>query len=115
MIVLKITLSYVLHFEKLTDSIFIPTKPAQIVAAAALVEFNQEVFVRFVNWPQCDRFVRNFHWRDFKLMRSEPGAYRGPRAGSPRGVVVATGLLRVSKVEIARTGTRSLPLPVLTP
>jgi len=36
MIVLKITLSYVLHLEKLTDSIFIPTKPAQIVAAAAL-------------------------------------------------------------------------------
>jgi hypothetical protein len=50
MIALKITLSYVLHLEKLTDSIFIPTKPAQIVAAAALVKQEQKGLVRF-----CDR------------------------------------------------------------
>src|SRR6266536_2892279 len=46
-------------------------------------------------------------------MRSVPGADRGPRAGSPRGVVDATGSL-CDVPEIARE-TRSLPLPVLTP
>ncbi len=40
---------------------------------------------------------------------SEPGADRGPRAGSPRGVVVATG--SNSQVDFA---IRSLPLLVLT-
>ena len=35
MIVLEVTLRLVLHLEKLTDSIFIPTKPAQIVAVGA--------------------------------------------------------------------------------
>src|SRR5882724_86400 len=35
-------------------------------------------------------------------MRSVPGADRGPRAGSPRGVVVATGSQHVMRIEIAR-------------
>ena len=39
---------------------------------------------------------------------SEPGADRGPRAGSPRGVVVATG----SDTQLENL-IRSLPLPVL--
>jgi len=36
----------------------------------------------------AERIARNFHIR---LSGSEPGANRGPRAGSPRGVVDATG------------------------
>jgi hypothetical protein len=54
---------------------------------------------------------------------TEPGAGRGPRAGSPRGVVVATGsntqpgsvllrFLRRSEFYV-ESMTRSLPLPVL--
>jgi len=113
MIVLKITLSYVLHLEKLTDSIFIPTKPAQIVAAAALVEFNQEVFVRFVNWPQRD-LIRRIFIGAILTNEVRPGADRGPRAGSPRGVVVATGCVRFQESKLPGLLRRSLPLPVLT-
>ena len=59
------------------------------------------------------------------LMKSVPGADRGPRAGSPRGVVVATGSVRsvpgavatgcnVHMIEDRDQETRSLSLPVLT-
>ena len=46
-------------------------------------------------------------------MRSVPGADRGPQAGSPIGVVDATGsgLLDLASLSVL---TRSLPLPVLT-
>src|SRR5437016_13933635 len=47
-------------------------------------------------------------------MESVPGADRGPRAGSPRGVVDATGSQSSARIESARAVTRSLPLPVLT-
>ncbi len=47
-------------------------------------------------------------------MRSVPGADRGPQAGSPIGVVDATGsgLLDLASLSVL---TRSLPLTVLTP
>jgi hypothetical protein len=48
------------------------------------------------------------------VMRSVPRANRGPRAGSPRGVVVATGC-NVHMIEDRDQETRSLTLPVLTP
>ena len=48
------------------------------------------------------------------VLESVPGADRGPRAGSPRGVVDATGSERIPKIDIANLITRSLPLPVLT-
>ena len=51
-----------------------------------------------------------------KLIRyaeSVPGADRGPRAGSPRGVVDATGSPPIARIELARIVTRSLPLSVL--
>ena len=48
---------------------------------------------------------------------SEPGADRGSRAGSPRGVVDATGFVSELRVTSSILGdaveTRSLPLPVL--
>jgi hypothetical protein len=47
---------------------------------------------------------------------SEPGADRGPRAGSPRGVVVATGRgfnPRIAVMKQADSRGRSLPLAVL--
>ena len=58
-----------------------------------------------------------------RATKSEPGADRGPRAGSPRGVMVATGsncqlglvlphFLRRSELYV-ESMTRSLPLPVL--
>jgi len=47
-------------------------------------------------------------------MRSVPGADRGPRAGSLRGVVDATGSQRITQTEIAGMVTPSLPLRVLT-
>src|SRR5437016_4077393 len=36
-------------------------------------------------------------------MKSVPGADRGPRAGSPHGVVDATGSHRIARIEIAST------------
>ena len=69
--------------------------------------------------------VRNLHCRG--SMNTEPGADRGPRAGSPRGVMDATGLRNIefnvlirwrsqnheSEVVFSAGSTRSLPLPVL--
>src|SRR5256885_1196165 len=66
MIILEITVRLVLHFEEVADSIFAPTKSAQIIAPAALIEFKQEVLVRFPDGLQRDRFVRNRHLRDSK-------------------------------------------------
>ena len=56
------------------------------------------------------------------VMESVPGADRGPSAGSPRGVVDATGLTLAGSNDAGTNdrsvtdcgGTRSLPLPVLT-
>jgi hypothetical protein len=45
-------------------------------------------------------------------MNTEPEADRGPRAGSPRGVVVATGSLFATGALVTHQ-TRWLPLPVL--
>ncbi len=56
-------------------------------------------------------------------MESVPGADRGPRGGSPLGVVDATGLPLASSNDDAATNnrfrthcvcTRLLPLPILT-
>src|SRR5437762_8824134 len=58
------------------------------------------------------RFV--FHLARSHVMESVPGADRDPRAGSPRGVVDATGSQLIARIEFARMFTRSLPLPVLT-
>src|SRR5207253_10199400 len=60
-IILKVPLRLVLHLKELADSIFAPTKSAQIVTAAALIELNQEVFVAIADRLQRDRFVRNRH------------------------------------------------------
>gem|GEM_PF-2153137 len=53
-------------------------------------------------------------------MRSVPGADRGPRAGSPRGVVDATGLQRIAMIEVGKAypvatapGTDLIHKPVL--
>ena len=46
------------------------------------------------------------------MTRSVPGAVRGPRAGSPRGVVDATGSIAGVACAVV---TRSLSLPVPTP
>ncbi|HEV2903869.1 MAG TPA: hypothetical protein VGW32_02420, partial [Pyrinomonadaceae bacterium] len=56
--------------------------------------------------------MRALHKKSAKPNKSEPEADRGPRAGSPRGVVDATGFIS-RQVAIIITG--SLPLPVLTP
>src|SRR5207245_8744065 len=65
-IILKVPSRLVLHLKDLADSIFAPTKSAQIVTAAALIEYNQEVFVATADRLQRDRFVRNRHLRDSK-------------------------------------------------
>ena len=44
-------------------------------------------------------------------MESVPGADRGPRAGSPRGVVDATGSQLTPGIARDRTVTRSLSAP----
>ena len=47
-------------------------------------------------------------------MESVPGADRGPRAGSPRGVVDATGLRHITRILIAAILAGRYSLPVLT-
>ena len=62
--------------------------------------------------PACPHFARLLMNQkagiDLRLfLLSEPEADRGPRAGSPRGVVVATGFL-VQKDRLLPVETRSL-------
>ncbi len=110
----KLSLRLVLHPEKLADSIFIPTKPAQIVATAALIEIAEERIVPENGRATVNRIMRGFHMRDSSRTSSE----FKPQLASVR---TASGSDRIQRATQPQTLffvgyclIRSLPLAVLT-
>jgi hypothetical protein len=49
---IKCALRLVLHLQKLADTVFVPTKVAQIVTATALINLKQKVVVFWGCPPQ---------------------------------------------------------------
>jgi len=52
---IKKLLGLVLQAEKLADAILVPAQPAQILAPAALVKFEQKILVAICYRPKADR------------------------------------------------------------
>jgi len=78
--------------------------------------FGQCCVNQAVTLPTIDKLKSHLQKSGLKFgtgqTNTEPEADRGPRAGSPRGVVVATGSGALKGAHVAAS-TRSLPLPVL--
>src|SRR5207248_11276377 len=87
-----------------------------IVRSEAVEELAEKIRNQYRSATQIDAdvYVVNADDGAREERVSVPGADRGPRAGSPRGVVDATGSRLIARISIARIVTRSLPLSVLT-